>query len=345
MKFIKNLEFDELKSFLLDRNQKEFRANQIFEWLYKKNSLNINEWSNIPMELRDIIEREFILNSMRMINKEIGDGSIKYLFDLIDHSIIESVFLKYEFGNSICISTQVGCNMNCAFCASTIGGKSRNLEPAEMIDQIINIENDTGEKISNIVLMGSGEPFDNSENVYKFIEIINTQYGKNIGARHITISTVGIIPEIYKFSEYEKQVNLAVSLHAPINQLRNMLIPINKKYPIEELMKAIDYYIRKTNRRVTIEYALIDGVNDSIEMAEKLCQLLKGKLVHVNLIPINQVEGKNYKRPSKEKITEFYTILKKRNIPVSIRRELGSNISAACGQLRAKHSKKVDNAN
>lgn len=336
-RLIKDFTLDELKSWIEEIGEKTFRANQVFEWLYKKNITDVNSFTNIPAKLRQKMEEEFVFSSLKFIKKESDGESIKFLFELLDKNAIESVFLPYRYGNAVCVSTQVGCRMKCAFCASTIGGLVRNLSAGEIIDQIINIENITQKRVSNIVLMGSGEPFDNIENVFKFIDIVNSKEGKNIGARHITISTVGIIEGIYKLAEYPKQVNLAISLHAPNNHLRDKLVPINKKYPLEEVLKAVDYYIEKTNRRVTFEYALIDRVNDSVECAKELANMLSGKLVHVNLIPVNPIEEKDFRKPPRERIKEFHDVLVSFGIQVTIRRELGSSISAACGQLRAKH--------
>ncbi|ADQ46503.1 radical SAM enzyme, Cfr family [Caldicellulosiruptor kronotskyensis 2002] len=336
-RFIKDLTIDELKIWLESVGEKPFRATQIFEWLYKKNATDVMQFTNLPLELRKKIYDEFLMNSLQILQHQSDGESIKFLFELCDKNGIESVFLPYRYGNAVCVSTQVGCKMNCGFCASAIGGFVRNLTPGEMVDQIISAENFTGKRITNVVLMGSGEPFDNIENVFKFIEIINSKDGKNIGARHITISTVGIVEGIYRLCDFPKQVNLAISLHAPNNSLRDKLVPINKKYPIEDIMKAVDYYIQKTNRRVTFEYALIDGVNDSIDCAQELGRILKGKLVHVNLIPVNPVEEKGFRRPSKEKIKVFFETLKSYQINVTIRRELGSSISAACGQLRKRY--------
>jgi 23S rRNA (adenine2503-C2)-methyltransferase len=336
-RFIKDSTIDELKIWLESVGEKPFRATQIFEWLYKKNSTDVMQFTSLPLELREKIEDEFLINSLQILKHQSDGESIKFLFELCDKNGVESVFLPYRYGNAICVSTQVGCKMNCRFCASAIGGFVRNLSAGEMVDQIINVENFTGKRITNVVLMGSGEPFDNIENVFKFIEIINSKEGKNIGARHITISTVGIVEGIYRLCDFPKQVNLAISLHAPNNSLRDKLVPINKKYPVEDIMKAVDYYIKRTNRRVTFEYALIDGVNDSIECAQELGKMLKGKLVHVNLIPFNPVEEKGFRRPSKEKIKVFFETLKSYQINVTIRRELGSSISAACGQLRKRY--------
>ncbi|ACM60144.1 23S rRNA (adenine2503-C2)-methyltransferase [Caldicellulosiruptor bescii] len=336
-RLIKDLTFDELKKWLENIGEKPFRTSQIFEWLYKKNATDVMQFTNLPLELREKIEDEFLINSLQILKHQSDGESIKFLFELCDKNGVESVFLPYRYGNAICVSTQVGCKMNCRFCASAIGGFVRNLSAGEMVDQIINVENFTGKRITNVVLMGSGEPFDNIENVFKFIEIINSKEGKNIGARHITISTVGIVEGIYRLCDFPKQVNLAISLHAPNNSLRDKLVPINKKYPVEDIMKAVDYYIKRTNRRVTFEYALIDGVNDSIECAQELGKMLKGKLVHVNLIPVNPVEEKGFRRPSKEKIKVFFETLKSYQINVTIRRELGSSISAACGQLRKRY--------
>ncbi|BCS81507.1 23S rRNA (adenine(2503)-C(2))-methyltransferase RlmN [Anaerocellum diazotrophicum] len=334
---IKDLTLDELKKWFENIGEKPFRAGQVFEWLYKKNATDVMQFSNLPVELRKKIYDEFLINSLQILQHQSDGESIKFLYELCDKNGIESVFLHYRYGNAICVSTQVGCKMNCSFCASAIGGFVRNLSPGEMVDQVINAENFTGKRITNVVLMGSGEPFDNIENVFKFIDIINSKEGKNIGARHITISTIGIVEGIYRLCNFPKQVNLAISLHAPNNSLRDKLVPINKKYPIEDIMKAIDYYIQKTNRRVTFEYALIDGINDSTECAQELGKILKGKLVHVNLIPINPVEEKGFRRPSKEKIKTFFETLKSYQIQVTIRRELGSSISAACGQLRRRY--------
>lgn len=296
--------------------------------------------TDISKNLRAKLKEIAYISELKIIERRVSqiDDTVKYLFLLEDKNIIEGVAIKYKFGNTACVSTQVGCNMKCRFCASAIGGKVRDLKTSEMVDQVMAIDSDYG-KISNIVLMGSGEPFDNYDEVMKFIKIVNNPYGLKIGKRHITISTVGIVPKIYQFADEELQVNLSISLHAPNNELRNELMPINRAYPLEELMKACRYYIEKTNRRITFEYALIDRVNDKKEHAYQLVDLLKGMLCHVNLIPINYVKEIGFRKSNNEKVMMFKKIIENAGITCTVRRELGSDIEAACGQLRRKYLK------
>lgn len=339
MKNLKNMTLDELENFFINMGETKYRAKQVFKWIYK-GAKNFDEMTDISKKLRTKLKEIAYISDIKIEAKKVSkvDGTIKYLFLLNDNNIIEGVVIKYNFGNTACISTQVGCNMKCSFCASTIEGKVRNLNASEMIDQVFIMNNDYG-NISNIVLMGSGEPFDNYEEVMKFIKIVNNPYGMGIGNRHITISTCGIVPKIYKFADEELQVNLSVSLHAPDDELRNKLMPVNKVYPLSQLIEACKYYINKTNRRITFEYSLIDGINDSKEHAYKLVNLIKGLLCHVNLIPVNYVNDIGYRKARNENIMMFKQIIESSGISCTVRRELGSDIEAACGQLRRKYLK------
>lgn len=334
---LKNMTLDELEKFFINIGESKYRAKQVFQWIYR-GVYNFKDMSDLKKELRSKLNNIAYISSLKVVKKMVSniDETTKYLFLLNDDNIIEGVAMKYSFGNTSCISTQVGCNMKCSFCASTIEGKVRNLKASEMIDEVLIMNSEYG-KISNIVLMGSGEPFDNYEEVMKFIKIVNNPFGMGIGIRHITISTCGIVPKIYNFADENLGVNLSISLHAPTNELRNKLMPINKVYPIEDLMDACKYYINKTHRRVTFEYSLIKGVNDSIEICKKLTDLLKGLLCHVNLIPINYVDEIGFKKTDNDTIMVFKNILERAGITCTVRRELGSDIEAACGQLRRKY--------
>ncbi|SNX55593.1 23S rRNA (adenine(2503)-C(2))-methyltransferase RlmN [Thermoanaerobacterium sp. RBIITD] len=334
---LKNMTLDELEKFFINIGESKYRAKQVFRWIYR-GVYNFKDMSDLKKELRSKLNDIAYISSLKVVKKMVSniDETTKYLFLLNDDNIIEGVAMKYNFGNTSCISTQVGCNMKCSFCASTIEGKVRNLKASEMINEVLIMNNEYG-KISNIVLMGSGEPFDNYEEVMKFIKIVNNPFGMGIGIRHITISTCGIVPKIYNFADENLGVNLSISLHAPTNELRNKLMPINKVYPIEDLMDACKYYINKTHRRVTFEYSLIKGVNDSIEICKKLTDLLKGLLCHVNLIPINYVDEIGFKKTDNNTIMIFKNILERAGITCTVRRELGSDIEAACGQLRRKY--------
>ena len=291
--------------------------------------------NNLNKNVISKLKNDFIINNILILKKDIGKDVCKYLFKLHDDEKIEAVLMYHDYGISLCISTQVGCNMSCSFCESGRLKKRRNLEVCEMVLQILEIEKDIKNRISHIVLMGIGEPFDNYDNVIKFINIINDNKGIDIGARHITISTCGIIPKIIEFSNLKLQVNLAISLHAPNNELRNLIMPINKVYSLDNLMNAVKEYINKTNRRVTFEYIMLKGVNDNKECALELCKLLKNMNCYVNLIPYNETNNIQYKRSDMNIINEFYDILKKNNICVTIRKEFGGLVSAACGQLRS----------
>lgn len=334
-KDLKSLTYRELEELILSIGEKKYRAEQIYPWL-AKGIENIDQVPNIPKSLKASLE-DISYISKAKIHKKLEskiDDTKKYLIQLEDGNIIETVFMKYQHGNSICISTQVGCKMGCKFCASTIGGLVRNLTAGEMLGQIIEVQKDQGERISNVVLMGAGEPFDNMENLIKFFELVHEEKGLGIGYRHITVSTSGIVEGIYRLADLDIPVNLAISLHQTEQEKRREIMPIANKYPLEELMKAANYYGQKTKRRVTYEYALIDGVNNDKETAEKLAKLLRGTLSHVNLIPVNSIEDSVFRRPSKNSVNEFLNNLKKAGINATVRRELGSDISGACGQLK-----------
>jgi len=337
---LKNMTLEEMEEFFVNIGESRYRAKQIYKWIYGKKITDFDKMTDISKNLRSKLKEIAYISQLKVEARRVSeiDNTVKYLFLLEDNNIIEGVAIKYRFGNTACVSTQVGCNMRCSFCASAIGGKVRDLKASEMVDQVMSIDSDYG-KISNIVLMGSGEPFDNYDEVMKFIKIVNNPYGLGIGSRHITISTCGIVPKIYQFADEKLQVNLSISLHAPNDELRTQLMPINKAYPLEELMKACKYYIEKTRRRVTFEYSLIEGVNDKKEHAYQLADLLKGMLCHVNLIPINYVKEIGFKKAANEKVMMFKKIIENAGISCTVRRELGSDIEAACGQLRRKYLK------
>ena len=336
MESIYNKSFDELVLYFESIGQKKFKATQVFEWLYIKRVKFFDEMSNIKKDIIDRLKEDYVIEDISLEKVERDIEVNKYLFTLNDGNHIESVLMRHDYGNSICISSQVGCNMGCRFCESGRLKKVRNLTAGEMVEQILKVEEDIDSRITHVVIMGIGEPFDNYDNFKRFVEIVNYQKGINIGSRHITVSTCGIIPKIREFSEFPYQVNLAISLHAPNNEIRDMLMPINKVYPIQDLIKEIRNYIKVTNRRVTFEYILLSGINDSSECANELCDLVKGLNCYINLIPYNETNNSGYKRSKKDTISNFYDIIKKRKINVTIRREFGSNISAACGQLRSK---------
>ncbi len=335
MKNIYGKTLEDLEEYFLSIGEKKFKAIQVYEWIYKKRCNSFDEMSNIKKEVIQKLKQDFSMSRIKLVKKQIGNDTKKYLFELEDGNKIEAVLMLHDYGNSLCISTQVGCNMNCSFCESGRLKKQRNLEVHEMVVQILEVERLENIRISHVVLMGIGEPFDNYENVIKFIHIINSGKGIDIGARHITVSTSGIIPKIKEFIKDGKQVNLAVSLHAPNDELRSKIMPVNKAYPLKKLMAALDQYIKETNRRVTFEYIMIKDVNDAEKCAYELSKLLKGKNCYVNLIPYNETSHIEYQRSPKENILKFYDILKKNKINVTIRREFGGNVSAACGQLRA----------
>lgn len=336
MKNILNYPKEDLENYFLSINEKKFKATQVFDWLYVKREMDVNLWSNLKKEIRDKVQEDFCFDQIQILKTETDEKTKKYLFSLVDEQKIEAVLMEHDYGLSVCISSQVGCNMGCAFCESGRLKKIRNLETYEMVEQILLIEKDIQKRISSVVIMGIGEPLDNYENVVSFIKIINDAKAVAIGARHITLSTCGLVPKIYELMKLPLQINLAISLHAPNNELRNRIMNVNKAYNIYELMTCIKEYIAYTSRRVTIEYVMLDNINDSKVHAQELADLLQGMNVYVNLIPYNETNHLEFKRSSKTKLMEFYDILKKNHINVTIRKEFGSKISAACGQLRSK---------
>lgn len=340
MNNIYNYTFEELENILVSNGFKKFVARQIYDWLYVKKVNDFKLMTNIRKELQDKLNNEFKTDFIKIKKVQRSELTNKYLFLLNDGNYIETVLMRHDYGVSVCVSSQVGCNMGCKFCESGRLKKVRNLETYEIVEQILLIESDINERIDSVVIMGIGEPFDNYDNIIKFIKIINNPFGINIGARHITISTSGLVPKIKEFMNLDLQVNLAVSLHAPNDEIRNKIMPVNKAYSINELISTLKEYIAKTNRRVTIEYVMLNNVNDSIKDAEELSKLLKGMNVYVNLIPYNETSHIDFKKSSKDTILKFYDTLKKNKINVTIRREFGGNIDAACGQLRAKEGEK-----
>lgn len=336
MRNIYCLKRTDLEEYFQSIGEKKFKALQVFEWLYEKRVNSFKEMTNIKKELQEKLNEDFSTEMITIKRKQEDKLTKKYLFELSDKNYIEAVLMEHDYGLSVCVSSEVGCNMGCRFCESGRLKKIRNLETYEMVEQILLIEKDISKRISSVVIMGIGEPLDNYDNVMDFIKIINDAKGIAIGARHITVSTCGIIPKIKDLSEESLQINLAISLHASNNKLRNMLMPVNKVYNIEDLITTIKEYIKRTNRRVTIEYVMLDNVNDSLENANELADLLHGLNIYVNLIPYNETNHLNFKKSNKEKIMKFYDVLKKRKINVTIRKEFGSKIDAACGQLRSK---------
>ena len=341
MKNIKNYDLNDLKEELINIGEKSFRAEQIFKWLYQEKVRSFDDMTNLSLELREKLKQNYTICNFNILNKqESKDGTIKYLFDVLDGNAIETVLMSYHHGYSICVSTQIGCKMGCKFCASTGIDFIRNLSSGEIVEQLIAVEQDTGVKISNVVFMGIGEPLDNYDNVVNSIRVINNPKGINIGARHISISTSGLVPKIYKLAEENIQCTLSISLHATNNKKRSSMMPVNDAYPIEELIKACKDYIEKTNRRISFEYALAKDNNDNLDDAKELINLLKGMICHVNLIPINKIENGKFDKSSNENIIKFRDYLNDHGIVATIRRELGSDIDAACGQLRRKKKKK-----
>ena len=341
MKNIKDYDLKELKEELANIGEKPFRAEQIFKWLYQEKVKSFDEMTNLSLELREKLKQNYTICNFKILRKqEAKDGTIKYLFDVLDENAIETVLMSYHHGYSICVSSQIGCKMGCKFCASTGIAFVRGLTVGEIVEQILAVEQDIGEHISNIVFMGIGEPFDNYDNVMHAIRIINNQKGLNIGARHISVSTSGLVPRIYDFANEELQCTLSISLHATDDKKRSAMMPVNNLYSIEELMKACKYYIEKTNKRISFEYALAKDNNDNLQDAKALVNLLKGMLCHVNLIPINKIENGKFTKSSNDNIIKFRDYLNDHGIVATIRRELGSDIDAACGQLRRKKLKK-----
>ena len=344
MKNIKDYNLEELKQEIINLKEKPFRAQQIFKWIYIDKVKSFDDMTNLSLELREKLKQNYDICNFEIVKKlESKDGTKKYLWGLGDGNAIESVLMEYHFGKTVCVSSQIGCKMGCKFCASTGIPFIRNLSSGEIVEQIIAIEQDIGDKISNVVFMGIGEPFDNYDNVINSIKILNNPKGLNIGARHISISTSGIVPKIYAFADEKVQCTLSISLHSANNETRSSMMPVNNAYNIEELIKACKYYIEKTNKRISFEYALAKDNNDNKKAADELVNLLKGMLCHVNLIPINKIENGKYIKSSNENIIKFRDYLNSEGIVATIRRELGSDIEAACGQLRRKSLK--DNKN
>ena len=337
MKSIYDKTLEQLEEYFESIGEKKFKARQLYDWLYKKRVTSFDEMTNIKKELRTFIASTYTMEPLKILERQKGDDVVKYLFELKDGNKIEAVLMLHDYGNSLCVSSQVGCNMSCTFCESGRLKKVRDLDPSEMVLQIMMIEKDLDLTITHLVLMGIGEPFDNYDNVMNFVDIINCPYGIGLGSRHITISTCGIIPKIKEFMHHGKQVNLAISLHAPNDTLRSKIMPINRAYPLEELMRTVRKYISVTNRRVTFEYILLRDVNDTEKCALELCSLLKGMNCYVNLIPYNETSHIIYKKSEKDQIMKFYDVLKKHHIQVTIRKEFGTKVSAACGQLRSNY--------
>ena len=337
---LKDLTIEELRRFVEELGEKPFRAKQIYTWLYR-GVTSFDEMTDLSKQLREKLGRVSTISVPRIVNRLVSkiDGTKKYLFELSDGNVVESVVMYYKHGITICISCQVGCRMGCRFCASTIGGKVRDLTPGEIIDQVLFAGKDIGERISNIVMMGIGEPMDNYDNVVKFLHNVNNKDGLNIGYRHISVSTCGVVPRIEEFAKLNLPVTLSISLHATDDQMRSSIMPVNKKYNIEMLLNACRNYIDENHRRISFEYSIINGVNDTVETANALADLLEGMLCHVNVIPVNNVEENDFKKPDKAKIQRFVNALEKRGINATVRRELGSDISASCGQLRRAYGK------
>ena len=340
-KNIKDFNLEDLKQEMVSIGEKPFRAEQIFKWIFCENATSFDSMTNLSIELREKLKEKYDLHVFNILQKQVSkDGTKKYLFDVLDGNAIESVLMEYKHGFTICVSSQIGCKMGCKFCASTGVKFARNLTSGEIVEQLLAIERDENIKISNLVFMGIGEPLDNFQNVMNAISILNNPKGINMGARHISISTSGLVPKIYELADRDMQCTLSISLHSANNKKRSEMMPINNKYNIEELMKACKYYIEKTNKRISFEYALAKENNDNLNDAKELVKLLKGMLCHVNLIPINKIENGKFTKSTNESIIKFRDYLNEKGIVATIRRELGSDIDAACGQLRKKEVEK-----
>ncbi len=337
---IKSMTLEQMSILFKELGQPAFRAKQVYSWLHK-GVRDYDEMSNLPKSLRDTLREEYPIVTPKVIRKQESqkDGTIKYLWELSDGNCVETVLMRYHYGNTVCISTEVGCRMGCAFCASTLGGLVRRLEPFEMLDQVLFTQVDSGLPVSHIVLMGIGEPLDNFDNVMQFLTLVNSADGMNISMRHISLSTCGLVPGIDKLADRKLQLTLSVSLHAPTDEIRNTIMPVNKAYPTEELLNACRMYYEKTNRRISFEYAMINGVNDTPEAASILLRRLKGLPAHLNLIPLNHVEESPLKPSTRDAVLRFQKILEDGGVPATVRRTLGSDIDASCGQLRRKYTK------
>ena len=338
---IRSLTYEELSEKLSELNLPKFRTAQVYSWLYEKGVTSFDEMTNLSKDLRAVLSDNFEIKNCRIDLKQVSklDGTVKYLYELDEGEFVECVVMKYKYGYSVCISTQLGCKMGCKFCASAIGGFKRHLTPSEMLSEIYTAQKDLSIKISHIVLMGTGEPLDNFDNVLRFLEFVTDEKGLNISIRHISLSTCGIVPKIYELADRQLGLTLSVSLHAPNNELRSNTMPVNDKWSIEELLKACRYYTEKTSRRISFEYAMIKGVNDSESCAKELAKRLKGMLCHINLIPVNNVRENAYLKSDNKSMKTFIDILEKNGLTVTVRRTLGSDIDASCGQLRAKKIK------
>ena len=343
---IKSLSLVQLKNVMIEMGEKAFRAKQIYEWLHQKQAESFDEMSNLSAALREKLKERCVLTTLKMLEVQTSkiDGTQKYLFALPDGNVVESVLMKYKHGNSVCISSQVGCKMGCRFCASTIGGWTRNLLPSEMLEQIYRIQKLSGERVSNVVVMGTGEPLDNYENLLQFIRLLTDENGLHISQRNLTVSTCGIVPKMYALAEEYLQITLAISLHASNQEKRAELMPIANKYSIEEVLEACRNYFEKTGRRLTFEYSLVGGKNDTKEDAEELARLIKGLNCHVNLIPVNPIKERDYVQSDKKVIENFKNKLEKYQINVTIRREMGRDIDGACGQLRKSYIDKKEDS-
>ncbi len=339
---IKSLSFEELETVFLDMGEKAFRARQVFSWIHEKQAADFSEMTSLSLGLRESLSRQFALTVLEPVEVLVSkfDATRKYLFRLADGNVIESVWMEYHHGNSVCISSQVGCRMGCRFCASTLDGLVRGLTPAEMLEQVYRMQKLMGKRVSNVVLMGSGEPMDNYENVVKFLRLVTDKRGLGLSARNITVSTCGLPQGIYRLAEEKLPVTLALSLHAPNDEKRQELMPIARKYSLKEVLPACDTYFEKTGRRVSFEYSLVAGVNDTKEEAKALAALLKGRSCHVNLIPVNPIKERKYTRSGRQAMADFKNVLEKNEINATIRREMGRDISGACGQLRRSYREK-----
>ncbi len=336
---IKSMDFGELTEYIVSIGQPAFRAKQLYEWMHIKLASSYDEMSNIPAALKAFLVENTDYTALETVKVQTSreDGTSKYLFKLCDGNLIESVLMHYHHGNSVCISSQAGCRMGCRFCASTIDGLARSLTPSEMLEQIYRIQKNTGERVSNVVVMGSGEPFDNFDNLLRFEKLLTDENGLNISARNLTVSTCGLVPEIYRLADMKPQLTLAVSLHAPNDEMRRRLMPIANKYSISELMEACRYYISKTGRRVTFEYSLVSGENDSEACAKELAGLIKGMNCHINLIPVNPIKERSFRQTKPAAVSRFKSILEKNRVNATVRREMGRDIDGACGQLRKSY--------
>ena len=339
MKDIYGIKKEELATYFENLGYKSYKATQVYEWLYEKRVKSFDEMTNIKKEVIELLKKDFYFGKLKISKKQENKTTAKYLFELEDGNKVEAVLMKHDYGNSVCVSSQIGCNIGCSFCESGRLKKVRNLTAGEMVKEVLMVEEEYGKRIDSVVIMGIGEPFDNYDNVTSFMKIINDPKGIHLGARHITVSTSGIVPKIKEFASFPLQINLAISLHAPNNEIRDKIMKINKVYKIEELIDAIKYYIEKTNRRVTIEYILLKDVNDSNKCAHELVDLLRGLNVYVNLIPYNETSNIEYKESNEKRKKEFYDIIRNSGIVVTTRKKFGEGIDAACGQLRASEVK------